>query len=149
MNTIMLMSIDFLPYFSLIRTTHKCEHLFNKNCSNYRLMVFDAAVSVDSCQLLAVWLWERKGTSTRFHMFQGFSFSTKNSPPPKLSKKWAHILLISPWISTIQLGLDASKGKLQVLFGHYCDYFTLLKFREHWATIHLDTGQLTLVLTMN
>ncbi len=64
--------------------THKCEHLFNKKCSNYRLMVFDAAVGVDSCQLLAVWLWERKGTSTRFHMFQGFSFSTKNFAPPNL-----------------------------------------------------------------
>jgi len=142
----MPMSIDFLPYFSLIRTTYKCEHLFNIICSNYSWCL---AIGVDSCQLLAVCLWERKGTSTRFHTFQGFSFSTKNSPAPKLGKKWAHILLISPWISPIQLGLDASKGKLQVLFGYYCDYFTPLAFRERRAAIHLDTGQLTPVLSMN
>jgi hypothetical protein len=49
----------------------------------------------------------------------------------------------------IQLGLDASEGKLQVLFGHYCDYFTPLEFREHRAAIHLDTDQLTLVLSMD
>jgi hypothetical protein len=59
------------------------------------------------------------------------------------------ILGISPWISTIQVGLDASRDKLQVLFGNHCDSFTPQEFREQQATISSDTSQRTLIVDGN
>lgn len=55
-------------------------------------------------------------------VFWDFSFWLNPQPsPPKTLH--AHILGISPWISTIQVGLDASRDRLQVLFGNHCDSF--------------------------
>jgi len=70
------------------------------------LMVFDDERCVGQLPIVGCLVMKEKRHIHKASCVLRFSIFNQE-PPPNLH---AHILFISPWVSTIQLGLDASRG---------------------------------------